>query len=192
MLNYYLFNVFGGVFIIERWKDIEDYEGYYMISDYGRVKNTRTNHISSLSDINSVGYQRVTLYVPIRKRFFVHRLVAYHFCDGYQEELVVNHKDGNKQNNHFSNLEWVIRSENDLHAFKNDLRGLTGRAIQQKQKANRKVIVKSLKTNEIIYIFKNYKECAAYFGLNETYIQQCCRGIYKLKRKYRACYEEIV
>ena len=176
---------------MERWKDIEEYEGYYMVSDHGRIKNTKTGHISSLSDINSVGYKRVTLYTPVRKRFFVHRLVAYHFCEGYQKDYVVNHKDGNKQNNHFSNLEWVTRSENDLHAYRNNLRGITGGAIKQKQKAERKVIVKSLETNEIVYIFKNYKECAAYFELNEAYIQQCCRGLYKLKRKYIACYEEI-
>lgn len=162
-----------------------------MISDYGRVKNTKTGHISSLGDINNMGYKRVTLYSPIKKRFFVHRLVAYHFCDGYQEDLVVNHKDGNKQNNNYLNLEWVTRSENDLHAYKNHLRTVTGGAIKQKEKSNRRVIIKTLDTDEIIYIFDNYKKCAEYFGMNETYIQQCCRGLYKLKRKYKACYEEI-
>ncbi|MEW6726901.1 MAG: HNH endonuclease [Bacillota bacterium] len=34
----------------------------------------------------------------------------------------INHKDGNKSNNHYSNLEWVTRSENNLHAFKLGLR----------------------------------------------------------------------
>lgn len=37
---------------MERWKDIEGYEGYYMISDFGRIKNTKTNHLLLLSDIN--------------------------------------------------------------------------------------------------------------------------------------------
>ena len=162
-----------------------------MISDFGRVKNSKTNHISSLSDINSAGYKRVTLYTPVKKRFFVHRLVAYHFCEGYKEELVVNHKDGNKQNNHYLNLEWVTKPENDLHAYANNLRKVTGGAIKQKEKSNRKIIIKSLDTNETIYEFKNSKECADYFGMNEVYIQQCCRGLYKFKRKYKACYEEI-
>ena len=41
------------------------------------------------------------------------------------------------------------------------------------------------------YVFKNYKDCAEYFMLNEQYIQQCCRGMYKLKNKYKAYYEEM-
>lgn len=105
----------------EIWKDIHGYKGYYQISNLGNVKNVKTGNIL-IGDINSVGYRRVWLYSPIKKRFFIHRLVALHFCNGYKKDLVVNHKDGNKQNNNSSNLEWVTRSENDLHAFRNRLR----------------------------------------------------------------------
>lgn len=50
--------------------------------------------------------------------FTVHRLVAEHFVYGKKDEKdVVNHIDGNKLNNHFSNLEWVTRSENQKHAY---------------------------------------------------------------------------
>lgn len=100
---------------MEIWKDIKDYEGYYQISNYGRVKNIQTNQLLN-GDINSAGYKRVVLYTPKRKRFFIHRLVALNFCNGYSENLVVNHIDGNKLNNHYMNLEWITRSENDLHA----------------------------------------------------------------------------
>ena len=106
---------------METWKNIIDYENNYEISSLGRVRNKNTQQIL-IGDINNAGYKRVTLYTPIKKRFFVHRLVAIHFCDNYQEDLVVNHKDGNKLNNNADNLEWVTRSENDLHAFKNNLR----------------------------------------------------------------------
>lgn len=123
---------------IEVWKDIEGYEGYYKISNFGNVKNIKTNYIIKLSDINSVGYYRVTLYKPIKKRFFVHRLVAYHFCDGYSKNLIVNHKDGNKQNNNANNLEWVTRSENDLHAFNNGSKNITGAVITQKKEIKKK------------------------------------------------------
>lgn len=174
---------------METWKDIEEYEGYYQISNFGNVKNIKTNYIIKLSDVNSAGYYRVTLYKPIKKRFFIHRLVAYHFCDGYQSGLVVNHKDGDKQNNNVNNLEWVTHSANDLHAFNNNLRKPVGAAIMQKEKSNRKVILTDINTNEEI-IFDNYKECAKYFKLNEEYIKQCCRGMYLLKRKYKAHYEE--
>ena len=105
----------------ENWKPIKGYESNYEVSDMGNVRNKKTKKII-IGDKNNMGYRRVTLYTPIKKRFFVHRLVAYHFCRGYKEDLVVNHKDGNKLNNKTSNLEWVTRSQNDLHAYKNDLR----------------------------------------------------------------------
>lgn len=60
--------------------------------------------------------------IIFKKRYFVHRLVAFYFVPGYQEDLVVNHIDGDKSNNLFTNLEWVTRSENDLHAFALGLR----------------------------------------------------------------------
>lgn len=105
----------------EIWKDIQGYEGYYQISNFGNVKNTKTNKILT-GDTNSTGYRRVILYNPVKKRFFIHRLVALHFCNGYSDDLVVNHIDGNKLNNHYKNLEWVTKSENDKHAFKLGLR----------------------------------------------------------------------
>lgn len=105
----------------EIWKPIKNYENYYEISNLGNVKNIKTQKIL-IGDKNNMGYRRVILYNPIKKRFFIHRLVAYHFCDGYKPNLIVNHKDGNKLNNCANNLEWVTRSENDLHAYRNNLR----------------------------------------------------------------------
>ena len=54
-----------------------------------------------------------------RKRFSIHYLVASTFIDGEQENLEINHKDGNKLNNCYLNLEWVTRSENQQHQRKN-------------------------------------------------------------------------
>lgn len=47
-----------------------------------------------------------------KKRYQVHRLVAYYFCDGYFDGAVVNHIDANTLNNHYKNLEWVTTREN--------------------------------------------------------------------------------
>lgn len=105
----------------EIWKPIKGYENNYEISNMGNIRNKKTKQIL-IGDINNAGYRRITLYIPEKKRFFVHRLVAYHFCEGFNEDLVVNHKNGNKKDNRAENLEWVSRSENDLHAYKNDLR----------------------------------------------------------------------
>ena len=84
------------------------------------------------------------MYKPIKKRYFIHRLVAIHFCEGYSEELVVNHIDGNKNNNKATNLEWVTRSENDKHAYKMKLR--KSYPCQFK----RRIIAYDAKTEELI------------------------------------------
>lgn len=55
------------------------------------------------------------------KTYRIHRLVAIHFIDNPQNKPQVNHKDCNKRNNHYSNLEWSTRNENMQHAFDNNL-----------------------------------------------------------------------
>jgi len=52
------------------------------------------------------------------KRIAAHRLVAQNYVPGYFEGAVVNHIDGDKYNNHYTNLEWVTQKENVHHYFK--------------------------------------------------------------------------
>ena len=111
--------------MIEEWKDIEEegIKSIYEISNFGRIRNKLTNNIL-IGDINSVGYRRVLLSRndSKSKKFLVHRLVAKYFISIDNLNLVVNHIDGNKQNNRVDNLEWCTRSENDLHAYQHNLR----------------------------------------------------------------------
>lgn len=64
-------------------------------------------------------YKRIQIVINgKRKTFGIHRLVAMAFIgvpENYRE-MDVNHKDGNKSNNHYSNLEWVTHKENMYHA----------------------------------------------------------------------------
>lgn len=175
---------------LEQWKDIEGYEGYYLISNTGRIKSLLTNRELALSDVNTMGYKRVILYKPVRKRFFVHRLVAYHFCDGYKDTLVVNHKDGNKQNNNAENLEWVTRSENDLHAFKNGLRHVNGCAKTQIAKSQLRVIVSWSRDRQILYAFGNSEYCANFFNVSKQIILLYIRENKIFRDKYYICYEK--
>lgn len=84
------------------------------------------DHKMSSSD-NGRGYQVIRLTLKEgRKIFGVHRLVALCFIPNPENYPEVNHKDGNKLNNHFTNLEWVNRGQNIKHAFENELRSATG------------------------------------------------------------------
>lgn len=53
-----------------------------------------------------------------KRRYQVHRLVAYYFCEGYFDGAVVNHKDGDTKNNNYTNLEWCTQRENILKSYK--------------------------------------------------------------------------
>lgn len=90
----------------------------YGVSQYGRIKNCRTNRILGMSK-HQDGYLFVTIH---GEQIPAHRIVAKIFLkDTYADDLVVNHKDGNKMNNFVENLEWVTQSENIRHSIENHL-----------------------------------------------------------------------
>ncbi|MBC9709347.1 MAG: HNH endonuclease [Enterococcus sp.] len=101
----------------EEWKWIEGYEGTYKVSNCGRVVNFKGLR-EQFS--NGSGYYQIILCKEGQKKTYtVHKLVAKHFVEGYKEGLVVNHKDLNKTNNHYTNLEWITPKENSIHYHQN-------------------------------------------------------------------------
>lgn len=92
----------------------------YMISSYGKIYDMHENKFINIS-MHSQGYYNVNLMTKNgSKQFLLHRLVAMAFVQG-DRTLVVNHKDGIKTNPNSINLEWVTQSQNNIHAFENDL-----------------------------------------------------------------------
>lgn len=137
---------------MEIWKNIEGYEGYYQVSNLGRVKNLG-RYVKSINGAKSFKrerilkpdkskenkrgqfYLRVTLSKENKQeRFQVHRLVAKHFIDKVEGKNIINHKDGNPENNNYLNLEWSNYSENELHSYNelgkiNQIRKLSDRDV---------------------------------------------------------------
>ena len=110
-------------------KDIKTFENLYQISENGIVKalERKVNmpnggikiikeHYPKISKTKK-GYLKVMLtdLNGIRKGFFVHRLVLATYFK--ESKLQVNHKDGNKENNNLSNLEYVTNRQNVIHSI---------------------------------------------------------------------------
>lgn len=105
----------------EIWKD---YIYNYQISNLGNAKNKITGKILKLS-VDGNGYLGCTVSMGRRglfKRIRIHRAVAELFIDNLNNFKQVNHKDGNKKNNCYLNLEWCTSKENVQHAYDNKLR----------------------------------------------------------------------
>jgi len=87
----------------------------YEVSNYGEVRNKMTNYVLK-PYIGKTGYPTVSIIVVdgVRKKTNVHRLVAEAFIPNPLGKPCVNHKDYNRANNYFENLEWVTHSENGL------------------------------------------------------------------------------
>ena len=102
------------------WKNIylDGFESCYSISNNGQVLNRDTNELRSPSNNN--GYLRIILYRNGKAyAFSIHQLVAMYFVNNpdTKTRTQVDHKDGNKQNNWFWNLEWVTPKENTQRAI---------------------------------------------------------------------------
>ena len=118
--------------MIEIWHPCAGFETHYEVSNMGNVRsiermvNNRLNTGLRKSPQkvlrqgkSKAGYYLVSFCVDgVKSNQSVHRLVARAFIANELNKPQVNHKDGNKLNNHVDNLEWVTVSENGLHAYR--------------------------------------------------------------------------
>ena len=103
-------------------KAIKNYENLYSVTTDGRVYSHISNKFLK-PQIMANGYYTVTLCsAESRVSAYIHRLVAETYIDKPEHFNVVNHKDGDKCNNHLSNLEWTDYSGNLEHAYEIGLR----------------------------------------------------------------------
>jgi hypothetical protein len=169
LLDWATFVISGGCFIMEEiWKSIRGFEGMYEISSLGRIKALERKVGGSCGSLRTLkekilcfrldnhGYYQASLYKNrIPTYFLIHRLIGFYFIPNPLNLPCINHKDGNKINNAFDNLEWCTYQHNIVHARRTGLnpvlyRGRTSRA--------RKVL--NTLTNQIfdcaIDAFENY------------------------------------
>lgn len=107
--------------LTEKWKDVVGYEGLYKVSSFGNILSSYSNKLLKPKKERN-GYVRVALVKNKKVKYFsVHRLVLTAFVQNTENKNTINHKDGNKLNNHLSNLEWATSKENITHAWNNGM-----------------------------------------------------------------------
>jgi hypothetical protein len=121
---------------MEKWLDIVGYEGYYQVSNLGRVRSLdRAMYVDDIrysksrwvvrkgKILKNYGNGKKRHQVILRmfgggKTYSVHRLVAMHFVPNPKHLPVVNHLNHNHHDNRASNLEWCTQKHNIEHAIK--------------------------------------------------------------------------
>ena len=158
-----------------KWKPIKATGGRYLCNRLGQIKGTDRVVDFGISKrlakgkvmspkIKSNGYCEVSLSIAPQKSksFYVHRLIAETWLGDIPEKMTVNHKDGDKKNNHTDNLEIVTYSQNSKHAYGLGLkkpRVFTGSAHPM-SKTNEEEVLKIRKEHRkhksIVQLLKDY------------------------------------
>ena len=172
------------------WKEIDGTDGSYLISDDGKVFSAKTNKILR-SQVQSNGYCRIELTIDgIRRKEFIHRLVAEAFIPNPNNYPIINHKDENPSNNRVENLEWCTYEYNSNYG-----------TCQEKIRINRMVISgynhvqsKSVKQFDLKgNLIQEYGSCgtaAKATGLNARSISKCAKGQLKQYAGYGWSYTD--
>lgn len=168
-------------------KIIKGYKDYY-VSKRGFVLSCKNNKKRILKPDNSKGYLRVVLSKNGKtKRFMIHRLVAQSFIRNSENKPEVNHIDGNKLNNQLNNLEWVTRSENEIHNFR-ILKRKVNKPWLGKTGVNNpssKLVIQMDLDGNIIKKFGSAMEAARKLNKSNSHISSACRGVYETAYGYK-------
>lgn len=179
----------------EIWKNIDGYNGRYSVSNMGNVRSNDERRIvhcrdgrvmdktlkgKSLKKFDNRGTykdyisHKVALSLNGKTKWrSVHGLVAEYFCDnpdGYKE---VNHIDGNPKNNVYTNLEWISRKDNVIHAMNHGLMNFE------------KPVAQLDENGEVFRIYRNEKQACLHHGIKSN--GKVARAI-KLNRRFHGFY----
>lgn len=163
----------------ERWAQLGN---GYDVSSYGRVRrsfDTKSGHGTYPGKIMKLvptrdGYLAIVCAEkPKRKRYLIHVLVAEKFVGHRPHNKQVNHKDLDKQNNHWRNLEYVTNSQNILHALKHGV--LFGSKITAEDVLKiRKLYAKGYTQRRIARKFNSTQSviCDIVNGIHKAWVKQ--------------------
>lgn len=161
----------------ETWRDVVGFEGYYIVSSFGRVKgvdrevpngwggNKKMKGRFMALGLGTNGYVCVRLWKGNKEtQARVHRLVAVAFIGNPNNLPEVNHKNGSKVDNFLKNLDWSTASQNQLHSFK--FLGKKTKPMYGTDNGNSKRI----KCDTLDMVFNTVNDAALTFGFTQPEI----------------------
>ena len=149
------------------YKDVNNYEELYAVDESGNVLSKRSGNILKAS-IDKYGYLTVHLRNGRNSRSAkVHRLVAIAFIPNTENKPTVDHVNGDKRNNHISNLRWATQSEQQLNAIRNGNRVAC---------ANRVRVAQLDSNGEVLNVYESLKEAEKQTSIHWTGISAVLRN----------------
>ncbi|GLI90892.1 HNH endonuclease signature motif containing protein [Bacillus subtilis] len=168
-------------------KDIKNFEGLYKATEDGKVYSVKSEKFLKF-DVGTHGYAEVCLYKQgIRTKRTVHRIMAETFIGEIPKGLVVDHIDGDKLNNSYTNLRIVTQKGN---VDNQRLRGtfFNVKEVQQLAVESRKRAMKLILPDGSEEDFDSSAEACRKFNLNPSKIHNVLKGKQSKHKGFTARY----
>lgn len=192
--------------IDEIWKDIDEYQGLYQVSNLGRIKSLERTFYSGKEyhirktypeqTLVNRRYKTGYLYVGLCKdgvvrKFKVHRLVAQAFIPNTDNKPYIDHINSIRDDNRVENLRWVDSTENmnNPHTQERISISKVGERNPMKQK-QKPVIQIDPNTGHIVKEYAGCKSAARELGLDSGVLSKCCRSNTRKYKGYIFKYKE--
>jgi hypothetical protein len=169
---------------MEIWKQVKGFEGLYEVSSIGNIKSIRRGIVLSLR-VDKGGYKACTLCNELKKTFKVHRIVYNAFVGDLDNLLVIDHIDGNKINNEYTNLRQIPTRENTTlgKSRKSNYRGV--RLFKQNNKWGAEIQIEGIKY--FLGLFDNPLSASiSYEGTLNDWLNNKVKP-YRTKEGYKLC-----
>lgn len=191
----------------EVWKDIPEFEDY-QVSNLGNVRSKDKETIQWNGHQNTKMFRKGRILKQHKLRGYfavgmwkdgkmynkqIHRLVAIAFLPNPNNYPIINHIDGNKENNNISNLEWCSYSHNVNEAYRLGLMTISNKHKDCARKlglSSGKRVMQIDLTGNIINIFNSGRKASLELGISQSGISLCCNGKTETYRGYKWKYIE--